>query len=214
MKLFQSFQSFDFFNPFQSFDFFNSFHPIDSFKSFINTAYIMHKGSNCIKKYKYTIVYPAFFFTSTAFVWRGIFKNYRYVIQYIQNYKITQDMKQIVEQAKNIQPLYPNNIDVMTHSEIPNFDYIIDVRTPQEYNKGHYENAINIPYNEFTSPDVILPSFVLLSQNIAPGDTILFYCENGYRTIEVIRVLEKENIFNQNLYITRNRYTKIELITT
>ena len=51
MKLFQSFQSFDFFNPFQSFDFFNSFHPIDSFKSFINTAYIMHKGSNCIKKY-------------------------------------------------------------------------------------------------------------------------------------------------------------------
>ena len=176
------------------FQYFQSFQPNYTFQSFINTAYLMHKGSNCIKKYKYTLIFPAFVFTTTAFVWRT-FKNYRYIIQCIQNYKITQDMKQIVEKAKEIQYLHPKNIDGMNDKEIPQFDYIIDVRTPNEYNKGHYKNAINIPHVDFLPPDTNLPSFVLLSQKITPDDNILFYCQNGYRTNQVIHVLENEKIF-------------------
>lgn len=51
------------------------------------------------------------------------------------------------------------------------FDFIIDVRTSSEYEKGHYENAINIPFSEISDTDL----------SVFHNRTILLYCETGRR---------------------------------
>lgn len=50
---------------------------------------------------------------------------------------------------------------------------ILDVRTKEEYNNNHIENAINIPLNEITAENRTLPS---------KETTILVYCQSGNRS--------------------------------
>ena len=147
---------------------------VQSFHTLINTAYLMHKGSNCIQKYKYTMIIPAFVATTTALIW-GTAKYYKSIIQSIQTLKLTQDFRKIVEKAKSIKPFHPKDIDGLRDEDVPEFNVIIDVRSPEEYANGHYETAINIPHTEFMPPDTNLPSFVLLTRKIVPEDSILFY---------------------------------------
>ena len=99
----------------------------------------------------------------------------------------------------------------MNEAKIPDFDVIIDVRNCDEYDSGHYENAISIPHTEFLPPDTQLPSFVLLSQNITPDDNILLYCHNGRRARQVIELLGKEKIFKDRIYFTTEPYTKLQI---
>ncbi len=65
-----------------------------------------------------------------------------------------------------------------------NEDFIIlDVRTPQEYNSGHMENAINI--------DIYSPSFQD-SLNILDKDNIyLVYCRTGNRSVNAITIMKE-----------------------
>ncbi len=51
---------------------------------------------------------------------------------------------------------------------------VIDVRTPQEFNAGHIDGAINIPYDQI-EPN--LPSL----DKIKKEDNILLYCRSGHR---------------------------------
>ncbi len=54
------------------------------------------------------------------------------------------------------------------------FDYIIDVRTPEEWNKGHHPKAILLPIGEFVTE---LPKRVL-----DKNAKILFVCRKGIRS--------------------------------
>lgn len=67
------------------------------------------------------------------------------------------------------------------------FDIIIDVRSKKEFNKGHYKNAINIPYKNIDS-----------NININTNSKILVYCRSGRRALKAIKKLHKLNY--ENLY--------------
>ncbi len=51
---------------------------------------------------------------------------------------------------------------------------LIDVRTPQEFNSGHIENAVNI---DFKSPD-----FAMAVQKLDTTKTLVIYCRSGRRS--------------------------------
>ena len=76
------------------------------------------------------------------------------------------------------------------------FDIIIDVRSKKEYNKGHYKNAINIPYKNINS-----------NINIDTNSIILVYCRSGRRALKAIKKLH--NLNYKNLYYINFSYTKL-----
>jgi rhodanese-related sulfurtransferase len=51
---------------------------------------------------------------------------------------------------------------------------VLDVRTPEEYARGHVEGAVNIPHSE-------LPGR-LAELEAARGRTLVVYCESGRRS--------------------------------
>ena len=64
----------------------------------------------------------------------------------------------------------------MNEAKIPDFDVIIDVRNCDEYDSGHYENAISIPHTEFLPPGPPqLPSLAFALRKISLPMTI-FSC--------------------------------------
>lgn len=71
---------------------------------------------------------------------------------------------------------------------------IIDVRTNEEYNTGHLENAINIPYNE------------ILSYNFDNEKTILVYCKSGTRSKKAYEILTEigYNVYDLGAYESIN----------
>lgn len=58
---------------------------------------------------------------------------------------------------------------------------IIDVRSQQEYEEGHLEGAINIPYYEIKRRKI----------NLDKGKEIVVYCEKGSRSRTAYRILKK-----------------------
>jgi phage shock protein E len=52
--------------------------------------------------------------------------------------------------------------------------FLIDVRTNEEFNSGHLENSLNIPYEQITQ------KISELTQN--KGDLIVLYCRSGRRS--------------------------------
>lgn len=69
------------------------------------------------------------------------------------------------------------------------FDYLVDVRTLQEWNEGHHPLAIHIPIGDFVT---------LLPEKIPNKNArIIFYCKKGYRasgTVEIAKKLGYKNI--------------------
>lgn len=59
---------------------------------------------------------------------------------------------------------------------------LVDVRTPEEYQEGHLENAININWFE--------PDFTDKVAEIANGRTLYVYCKKGGRSAEAAAVLD------------------------
>ncbi len=58
---------------------------------------------------------------------------------------------------------------------------IVDVRTPDEYEDGHYPNAVNIPVGELLKR----------AAEIGPKDkAVLLYCESGSRSAMGARLLK------------------------
>ena len=51
---------------------------------------------------------------------------------------------------------------------------IIDVRTPEEFNSGHVQGALNIPWSRPTSPR--------RSSALDPATTYAIYCRSGNRS--------------------------------
>ena len=68
---------------------------------------------------------------------------------------------------------------------------LVDVRTPEEFNDGHLENAKNI--NWFDS------DFTIQFEGISKNETIYVYCKKGGRSAKAQKVLDSlgyKNVVN------------------
>ena len=60
---------------------------------------------------------------------------------------------------------------------------LIDVRSPQEYQEGHLNHAINIPFYEFAND---------INKRVKNKDNcIVVYCQSGIRSSKVMKELKK-----------------------
>lgn len=58
---------------------------------------------------------------------------------------------------------------------------VLDVRSQKEYNSGHLEGAVLIPYDELESR----------LKEISSYDKVLVYCRSGKRSSEAVKTLSK-----------------------
>lgn len=77
---------------------------------------------------------------------------------------------------------------------------IIDVRTKEEYDLGHIENAINIPYDEITNNLEYLEQY--------KNDIILVYCRTSNRSTIAADVLHNNNF--KKVYAMTDGYSNWE----
>ena len=78
------------------------------------------------------------------------------------------------------------------------FDIILDVRSNEEFNKGKYQNALNIPFD--TIDDNILAKF---DNNIK----ILLYCRSGRRA--KIAYQNLKNLGYKKVYYINDTYKSL-----
>ena len=68
---------------------------------------------------------------------------------------------------------------------------LVDVRSPQEFEEGHLENAISLPEYEIKE----IANEVLLDKL----ETIIVYCTSGHRSLKAQKMLQKlgyQNVYN------------------
>ena len=86
----------------------------------------------------------------------------------------------------------------LIQENVNNPDFIIiDVRTPEEYNDGHIENAINIDYRS--------SSFESDISKLDRDKVCLVYCRSGNRSsdaVEIMRKLGFQEIYHLDVGIT------------
>lgn len=73
----------------------------------------------------------------------------------------------------------------MTIKEIIKEAAILDVRTPQEFNEGHYEGAINIPV------DTLVARINEIKQMNKP---VVAYCRSGARSGLAVSILKQSGL--------------------
>lgn len=73
----------------------------------------------------------------------------------------------------------------------PNF-VVLDIRTPQEFQDGHIEGAINIDYRS--------PTFGANLDRLEKTKTYFVYCRIGRRTADAIRIMTQKGF--KNIYKT------------
>jgi rhodanese-related sulfurtransferase len=71
---------------------------------------------------------------------------------------------------------------IRTNKDNPNF-VLLDVRTPEEFEEGHIEGAININYHA--------QNFVDELKKLNRGKTYLVYCRTGNRSGDTLDIMKK-----------------------
>ena len=66
---------------------------------------------------------------------------------------------------------------------------LLDVRTIEEYNDGHLEGSINIPYNE-------IETRIKEISSINKDTKIIVYCKSGNRSSKAFDILKKLGYLN------------------
>ena len=107
-----------------------------------------------------------------------------------------------------------HNVKYLSLNEIKErknmFDVILDVRSSEEYNKGHIENSINIDYKDILNEKKIS---ALKDKNIISENIMLVYCKTGKRAQNVIEHLTQVMKYNpSNLYFTNENYVSIQKV--
>ena len=77
------------------------------------------------------------------------------------------------------------------------FEVLLDVRSRDEYEKGHVQGAINIDHREILNDPGILQE-----NNIGLHDVVLVYCRTGRRAQKVIDHLRDSGYDMDNIYMT------------
>lgn len=97
--------------------------------------------------------------------------------------------------GQNSEALEPEDFfNRMTNPDI----VILDVRTPEEFNLGHIENAILIDYRS--------ENFLSQLKKLEQSKTYLIYCRSGARsisTLEILKSLGYKNLYELNGGITQ-----------
>jgi hypothetical protein len=78
----------------------------------------------------------------------------------------------------------------------PNF-VILDIRTPQEFQSGYIEGAINIDYYS--------PAFPADLDKLDKSKTYFIYCRTGRRTADAIRSKKHVNYSQSSILLLRSR---------
>ena len=86
------------------------------------------------------------------------------------------------------------------------FDYILDVRSNEEYTLGHVPNSINIDYKLLLEEH---PSVELSKKGITKSSKVLIYCQSGRRSGKVLRSLLEDGYKKENLFMTKYNYEKL-----
>lgn len=81
-----------------------------------------------------------------------------------------------------------SSIEVNSVNDVSQIDFtkqdvvLLDVRSVEEFNKGHIPNAINIDFNAADFESEI--------EKLDPSKTYYIYCKSGVRSTKACRVLE------------------------
>ena len=84
---------------------------------------------------------------------------------------------------------------------------ILDVRTPEEYDEGHIEGAINLDFYEDTFRDML--------DELDKSTTYLLYCRSGGRsgqTLDIMNELEFSNIYHLTRGINEWKAEELPLV--
>jgi rhodanese-related sulfurtransferase len=94
----------------------------------------------------------------------------------------------------NIQSYNYEKVEIAFYKKLINIGYgIVDVRTPQEFDSGHINNAVNIDLNN--------ASFVSKINLFDKKTPILIYCRSGNRSQKAGLIMDSlgfEKIFDLN----------------
>ena len=63
-------------------------------------------------------------------------------------------------------------------------DFIIDVRTVEEFSTGHIDGAINLPVEQIAQQ-------ISSVKGLKPGSTVLVYCRSGRRSAAAVQILQQ-----------------------
>lgn len=63
-------------------------------------------------------------------------------------------------------------------------DFIIDVRTAEEFAAGHIDGAINLPVDQIGEQ-------IKTVKGLKPGSTLLVYCRSGRRSAAAVQILQQ-----------------------
>ncbi len=80
--------------------------------------------------------------------------------------------------------------EVFLHRRRPD-DVVIDVRTPEEFDQGHLEGALNL--------DLMAPDFHEKITRLDPGRTYYLYCRSGNRSGQATRWLRARGLAAYNI---------------
>lgn len=95
-----------------------------------------------------------------------------------------------------------NEIDKGTH-------FLVDIRNSFEFNKGHLENAINMPSPEILSED----NSEILENLKEENKTIVIYGNNPNQAIAPYMLLSQLGFDNLKILMVENSYSQNKLIT-
>jgi len=63
-------------------------------------------------------------------------------------------------------------------------DFIIDVRTVEEFSAGHIDGAVNLPVDQIAQQ-------IAGVKGLKPGSTVLVYCRSGRRSAAAAQILRQ-----------------------
>ena len=89
---------------------------------------------------------------------------------------------------------------------LDDFDYIIDVRTNEEYQEAHVEESINVSHESILDD----PEIIFRNHKITKDDKLFIYCESGNRASQVVEKLLESGFKKDNLYFTYDNVDKLE----
>lgn len=81
--------------------------------------------------------------------------------------------------AQEISVIPPQEFEIATSKgEVQ----LLDVRTPEEFQEGHLENAVNI--------DVLQDDFAAKAKSLNPDEPVYLYCRSGKRSANASAILK------------------------
>lgn len=92
--------------------------------------------------------------------------------------KAVEQLRQMIRQTKEFAAI---------QADVKNGAQLIDVRTAEEFNTGHFDGAINLPLDKIQSGEY---------PNVDKNTTIYLYCRSGNRSAQAKQLLEKAGFIN------------------